>query len=87
METNSIDKLNIRMEATEKRFSELDKRTTYIYNLNQEENKLNINKHNNNKQSLRDPWDSNESSNILVILISEGEEKEGREKNYMKTLK
>lgn len=78
---NTMDRLNSKMEETVERISELEDRVTEIAQSKQQrENRWK------KKKVLRDLWDYNKRSNICVIEVLEGEEKEDRAGKILKEI-
>lgn len=75
-----MDELNNRMEGTEEIISKLEDRAIHIAESEQQrESWLKR-----NAQSLREPCNNNERTNISVIQVLEGEDKESRAEKCLK---
>ena len=80
---NSVEELNSRVGDTEERISELDQRIEEITQAEQMTEKR-IKK---NKSSLRDLWDNIKCTNIHIIGVPEGEERDkGTENLFEETI-
>ena len=77
---NSLEAANSRIQEAEERISEVENRSVEIMNLEQKREK----RLKTNEESLRELWDNVKRTNIRIIGVSEGEE---REKGTEKILK
>ena len=78
----SEDALNRIMEGTEERNSEF--RDKAIEVTQSEQQKINRLKKKKKEQSLTEMWDHNKRSNICVIRVPEGQEKEDKDERLSK---
>ena len=68
---NTLEGINSRLDDIEEEISELEHRVVEIMEAEQKKKKNKI-----NEDSLKDLWDNIKCTNILIIGVPEGEEKE-----------
>ena len=81
---NSLEKTNTRIQEAEERISEVEDRLVEITDVEQKREK----RLKTNEESLREHWDNIKRTNICIIGMPEGEERERRgQKKYSKKKK
>ena len=76
-EINSVEAANSRIQKAEERISEVEDRLVEITNVEQKREK----RLKTNEESLRELWDNVKCTNICIIGVPEGEEREGNRKH------
>ena len=77
---NSLEAANSRVQEAEERISEVEDRLVEITDAEQKREK----RLKTNEESLRELWDNMKCTNIRIIGVPEGEERERRQKKYSK---
>ena len=77
---NSLEAANIRIQEAEERVSEVEEGLVEITDVEKKREK----RLKTNEESFRELWDNVKHTNILIIGVPEGEEREGGQKKYSK---